>query len=324
MRFGVGLFSLQCTAMLPQHWAGAYRDMREYATLMEELGYDELWLSEHHFFYDGYCPALIPAAASVLSVTKRLRVGTGMLLLALQEPQRLAAITHDLNLRSGGRLDLGVGMGYRDIEFDGHGISRKQRLPRMLAGLDILEAEEASGGARIWMGAQLVEPVRRAGQRGHPILFSAALPVERCRTLAGIWQEGWKESGRPDAARPALGALRNIWLTEDHDERRAALDWVRASYVQYAGLGWTLPAIGEHAKADFARETDEAIQATVQTTITGSADECIDKLREFEAMGIDHIAFRLMLDGAPRPAIESQIRGLAAEVIPHLQSRVMA
>jgi len=42
MRFGVGLFSLQCTAMQPRHWTGAYRDMRELASLMEELGYDEL------------------------------------------------------------------------------------------------------------------------------------------------------------------------------------------------------------------------------------------------------------------------------------------
>ena len=64
MRFGVGLYSLQNTAMQPAHWAGAYREMREQAILMEELGYDELWLSEHHFFYDGYCPALLPACRS--------------------------------------------------------------------------------------------------------------------------------------------------------------------------------------------------------------------------------------------------------------------
>ena len=324
MRFGVGLFSLQCTAMQPRHWAGAYRDMRELAVLMEALGYDELWLSEHHFFYDGYCPALLPAAASVLSVTERLRVGTGMLLLPLYDPQRLASIATDLSVRSGGRLDLGVGMGYRDIEFDGHGVSRKQRLPRMLKGLEVLEQAEAAGGAPVWMGAQLIDPVKRAGQRGHPILFSAALPYERCVTLAKVWEEGWTESGRPADAKPALGALRNIWLTEDKREREAARDWVRASYVQYAGLGWTLPAVGDHQVQDYAEDTDKAIADTVETTITGSAEECIRQLRMFDEIGIKNIAFRLILDGEPRPALESQLRRLAEHVIPHLRDRVVA
>ncbi len=323
LRFGVGLFSLQNTAMLPSHWARAYKELREYALLMEEVGYDSLWLSEHHFFYDGYCPALLPAAASVLSVTSRLHVGTGMLLLPMQEPHRLAVVAHDLNTRSGGRLNLGVGMGYRDIEFDGHGISRKQRLPRMLRGLEVLEEEQRAGGATLWMGAQLIDPVKRAGQHGHPILFSAALPVERCRTLAGVWEEGWRESGRA-GEQPKIGALRNIWLTEDPAEREAARDWVRASYVQYAGLGWTLPAVGEHEQQDYANEPDKATEDVVATTITGSAAECVEQLREFEAMGIDHIAFRLMLDGAPRDAIQSQIRRLATEVMPHLKSPVTA
>ena len=324
MRFGVGLFGLQCTAMQPRHWAGAYRDMRELAVLIERLGYDELWLSEHHFFYDGYCPALLPAAASVLAVTDRLRVGTGMLLLPMYDPERLAAVTTDMSRRSGGRLDLGVGMGYRDIEFDGHGVSRRQRLPRMVKGLEVLEAAEAAGGPPIWMGAQLIQPVKRAGRRGHPILFSAALPFERCRTLAEVWETGWAESGRPASEKPALGALRNIWLTEDAKEREAARDWVRASYVQYAGLGWTLPAVGEHQQQDYAEETDKAIADTVETTISGSADECIRQLEQFDDIGIRHIAFRLILDGEPRPALESQLRRLANEVLPRLRDRVPA
>ena len=324
MRFGVGLFSLQCTAMQPRHWTGAYCDMRELASLIEELGYDELWLSEHHFFYDGYCPALLPAAASVLSVTERLRVGTGMLLLPMYDPARLAAVATDLAERSGGRLDLGVGMGYRDVEFDGHGVSRKQRLPRMVSGLEVLERAEAAGGPPIWMGAQLVDPVKRAGRRGHPILFSAALPFERCRTLTQVWEEGWTESGRPPAEKPALGALRNIWLTEDRKEREAARDWVRASYVQYAGLGWTLPAVGDHQQQDYAEETDKAIADTVETTITGSADECIRQLQQFDEIGIKHIAFRLILDGEPRRALESQLRRLSDLVLPRLRDKVPA
>ena len=324
MRFGVGLFSLQCTAMQPRHWTGAYRDMRELASLIEELGYDELWLSEHHFFYDGYCPALLPAAASVLSVTERLRVGTGMLLLPMYDPARLAAVATDLAERSGGRLDLGVGMGYRDVEFDGHGVSRKQRLPRMVSGLEVLERAEAAGGPPIWMGAQLVDPVKRAGRRGHRILFSAALPFERCRTLTQVWEEGWAESRRSLAEKPALGALRNIWLTEDRKEREAARDWVRASYVQYAGLGWTLPAVGDHQQQDYAEETDKAIADTVETTITGSADECIRQLQQFDEIGIKHIAFRLILDGEPRRALESQLRRLSDLVLPRLRDKVPA
>jgi len=62
----------------------------------------------------------------------------------------------------------------------------------------------------------------------------------------------------------------------------------------------------------------------VETTITGSAEECIRQLREFEAIGIHHIAFRLMLDGAPRRALEAQIRRLAKEVLPRLRDKVAA
>jgi alkanesulfonate monooxygenase SsuD/methylene tetrahydromethanopterin reductase-like flavin-dependent oxidoreductase (luciferase family) len=323
MRFGVGLFSLGNTAMMPLHWAYAYREMREHAALMEELGYDELWLSQHNFYYDGYCPALLPAAASVLSVTKRLRVGTGMLVATLQDPQRLAAVTQDLNRRSGGRLDVGMVVGYRDVEFDGHGLSRRDRGRRLVAALDAMEDAEPRGGATVWIGGQTDVAIRRAGERGHPILLSAALPVERCAYMARIHDEAWLAAGRPGGVKPGVSALRNIWVADDPAERAAGLDYVRASYVQYAGLGWTLPAVGNHDEQDYVAEMDKAIQSSVATTITGGPGEVVDQLRELEAMGMDQIAFRLMLDGAPRTAVESQIRRLASEVMPHLKE-VMA
>ncbi len=324
MRFGVGLFSLGNTAMMPLHWAYAYREMQEHAVLMEELGYHELWLSQHNFYYDGYCPALLPAAASVLSVTNRLRVGTGMLVASVHDPQRLTAVAHDVNVRSDGRLDVGMVVGYRDIEFDGHGVSRRERGRRLLTALDAMEEAERRGGATVWIGGQTDLPIRRAGARGHPILLSAALPVERCAYMAKIHEEAWVEAGQPGGVKPGVSALRNIWITEDPEERAAGLDYVRASYVQYAGLGWTLPAVGGHDEQDYVAEMGTAIQASVDTTITGGAEEVVRQLRDLEGMGMEQVAFRLMLDGAPRGAVESQLRRLAAEVLPRFTGSVVS
>jgi alkanesulfonate monooxygenase SsuD/methylene tetrahydromethanopterin reductase-like flavin-dependent oxidoreductase (luciferase family) len=324
VRFGVGLFSLGNTAMMPLHWAYAYREMREHAALMEELGFDELWLSQHNFYYDGYCPSLLPAAASVLSVTERLRVGTGMLIASLPDPQRLVTVARDLNRRSGDRLDVGMVVGYRDIEFDGHGVSRRHRGQRLLAALEAMEDAEGHGGATVWIGGQTDVAIRRAGSRAHPILLSAALPFERCAYMAQIHEEAWVQAGRPGATKPGVSALRNIWISDDPDERAAGLDYVRASYVQYAGLGWTLPAAGEHEEQDYVTEMGKAIQASVDTTITGGPDDVIRELRDLEALGMDQIVFRLMLDGAPRAAVEHQMRRLATEVLPHLQAGARA
>jgi hypothetical protein len=170
---------LQATASVPRHHARAYRDFVEDARLAEQLGYDGVWLSEHHFFYDGYCPALLPAAASVLAATTRLRVGTGMLLAPMQHPQRLADAAVDLNRRSGGRLDLGLGLGYRDLEFDGKGVPRKTRVARHRAALDAVA--ERTPAPRLWIGSATPAGVARAGARAWA---STSPPRTRCRWCA--------------------------------------------------------------------------------------------------------------------------------------------
>jgi hypothetical protein len=73
------------------------------------------------------------------------------------------------------------------------------------------------------------------------------------------------------------------------------------------------------AELDFAGNATEALRVVVDTTITGTTDEVIERLREFGNMGFQQVAFRLILDGAPRAAIEAQMKRLAADVLPRLR-----
>ncbi len=316
MRFGAGLWCLQSTATMPRHPATAYRELLEDARLLDRLGYDALWLSEHHFFYDGYCPSLPTAAASVLEVTQDLHVATGMLLAPMRSPEKLAEETALLHERSGGRFELGVALGYRDIEFDGKGVPRKERVQRRK---DVLHAvRDRAPEVPVWLGSALPEAVERAGRHAHGVLFSGANPLSLVRDLAAAHRRGY-ESSDGSRPRPRVAALRNVWVTEDAAEREAVMDWFRASYVLYAGLGWSVPQRGQTAAMDFRAELDKALDDAVDTAIIGSAEEVIDGLAEVAEAGVDDVVFRVVVEGAPQAAVHEVLHRLAEEVMPALR-----
>lgn len=318
MRFGVGLWCLQSTAATPRGHVRAYREYLEDVALADDLGYDSLWLSEHHFYYDGYCPSLLTAAAAALAVTRRLRLGTGMLLGPYQRPERVAAAAAELGHRYGGRLDVGVGLGYRDVEFDGKAVPRRERVPRLLELVHQLEAATGDGSYAVWLGAQTQSGVARAGRLGHPILLSGALPLDVVRTLAGVHHAAWVDGGRRGGTRPRVAALRNLWITDDPAEQAAVLDWQRASYVLYQGLGWTVDEGDAGAALDFTGDAQRAIDTAVATTILGDAEHVIAGLRDVAAAGVDDVVLRIAVEGAPQEAVHELMREFAARVIPVL------
>lgn len=324
MTFGVGLYCLQATAGTPRHPTVPYREVLSDARMLERLGYDGLWLSEHHFFYDGYCPALLPVAAAALAVTTRLRVGTGMLLLPLQDPVRVARLSAGVARRSGGRLDVGVGLGYRDVEFDGKGVRRQDRVARHRSGLAELERLAVPAGATIWNGSATPKGVARSGARGQGVLLSGANPLPLVRQLAAAHRAGWEGAGRPGSNRPRVAALRNVWLTDDTTEAAAVLDWQRASYVLYAGLGWSVAQQVSTEGMDFRADLDKAVGQAVATTIIGSAARVLEGLHEVREAGVDDIVFRVIIEGAPAPVVHRMLGRLADEVLPHLDEREAA
>ncbi len=317
MKVGIGLWCLQATATAPRAFTGAYRELLDDARLAERVGIDSLWLSEHHGYHDGYCPALLPAASAALAVTERLRVGTGVLLLPLHDVDRVGAAAAALTGRSGGRFDLGMGMGYRPNEFEARGLSIGDRVKRMNAGLDTLAAADP---APLWVGVTSEVAARRAGRRGLGLMISGAFSKTVVDGLIAAHREAWEGASRPDptGARgerpPPVGLLRNLWLADTPGERRQALDWVRSSYLVYAGLGWGADDTG----VDFVAQIEQSMDEVEASAIVGSTEEVADHLHHYD--DVDLVICRIGYDQPPRAALTEVIERIGTELVPAMAS----
>ena len=136
-----------------QSFEKLYRQNLEQIVWAESLGFDSVWLTEHHFCEDGYTPSPLVLAAAIGERTARMRIGTNLMLLPLADPIRLAEDAGALAILTDGRFDLGVGLGYREIEFEYFGRKLINRPSLMEEGVQILRQS--------WSGA----PVSISGKR---------------------------------------------------------------------------------------------------------------------------------------------------------------
>jgi alkanesulfonate monooxygenase SsuD/methylene tetrahydromethanopterin reductase-like flavin-dependent oxidoreductase (luciferase family) len=308
MKIGIGLWCLQSTATAPQSFTQAYQDLLADARLAEQVGIHSLWLSEHHGYYDGYCPALLPAASAALSVTETLEVGTGVLLLPLQDPERVRTAAAELNARFGDRFHLGTGMGYRPSEFEAMDLDMGNRVKRMNAGLGVLAADRPG---KLWVGVTSPAAARRAGRRGLGLFISGAFSKVVVDSLIAAHREAWEEAGQPGGSEPPVGLLRNLWLANDAVERRQALDWVRSSYLVYAGLGWGADDTG----VDFVAQIEQSMNEVEESAIVGTAEHVAEELAQYD---VDLVVCRIGYDEPPRTALTTVIERVGTELAPLL------
>ena len=126
----------------PPEWRQAsdrlYSETLDQIAWGESHGFDDVWLSEHHFIEDGYLPSILPVAAAIAARTKRIRIASGVLLMPFHNPVRLAEDIAVVDVISGGRFELGVGVGFKHEEFDGFGVPFKERGARTNQSLEII------------------------------------------------------------------------------------------------------------------------------------------------------------------------------------------
>jgi alkanesulfonate monooxygenase SsuD/methylene tetrahydromethanopterin reductase-like flavin-dependent oxidoreductase (luciferase family) len=148
------------------------------AALLEELDFDGLWVSEHHFRDYGTVPNIFTMLAYLAGRTERIRLGSGVVVLPLHDPVHVAEEAAMVDLLSGGRLDLGVGRGYQSIEFDGFGRDLSEARERFDEALDTITGlwanETYQHEGRFYRTGE-VNLLPRPVQQPHPPLYVAAV-----------------------------------------------------------------------------------------------------------------------------------------------------
>ena len=119
MKFGV-FFLLEQPEWTTQ--ARVYADVLAQAAYADDLGYDSVWLAEHHFSEYGICPSMAVLMGALAERTRRVRLGTAVTILPFNHPLRTAEEWAMVDQLSEGRLDFGVGRGYQPGEFGGFDI----------------------------------------------------------------------------------------------------------------------------------------------------------------------------------------------------------
>src|SRR4051794_9998043 len=142
MKFGL-LFRVQDppdASNLVERWQQAL----QVGQLAEEVGFDGLFLPEHHMMPDGYLSSVWPVLGALAGVTKTIELGTTVHLLPLHHPVDTAEAGAMVDVLSNGRLRLGVGMANFPQEFQLYGLNPKTQLSRFEEGIEIVQ--------RAWAG----------------------------------------------------------------------------------------------------------------------------------------------------------------------------
>jgi probable F420-dependent oxidoreductase len=341
VRIGIGLFTGQLPAGSEQTYAESYRETLDLVRLAEAVGFDSAWVSEHHGASDGYFPSLLVMLAAFAEATSHIGLGTGVILTPFHDPLRLAEDIATVDQLSGGRLTVGLGLGWREEEFRMFGLRVADRLARTTEMVQVLRLAASgerfsfhgaafdyedvrvtppaaqAGGPPIVLGGYVDAALRRAGALGDGHITDADDP-DHLRHAIALMDEGAREAGK-DPSALHLVLMQNAWVSEP------GVDWwaeVRDGVLHQLGMYEAWDAGHDTPGHDSAEPTVADEAAARAGTVGGSVDEVIRRLRPVaEAFGRRdlELVVRLHYPGMTFDTAARAVERFAQHVIPALK-----
>jgi alkanesulfonate monooxygenase SsuD/methylene tetrahydromethanopterin reductase-like flavin-dependent oxidoreductase (luciferase family) len=310
--------------------ARGYRDYVDTCVEAEALGFDSSFLVEHHFGGRGQVSASLDLLAWVAARTTTMRLGTAVIALPWHDPVLLAERAATLDLMSGGRLELGVGKGYRHSEFAGFCMPYQEAEERFEEALQVIirawtSDVRFSHDGRFWQYEDIVvEPP--TSQKPHPPIWIAAGKLDSIRSVAArgckllldqfastetvgeqlaLFRTECEARGRRFDPMD-VAVARNLYVARDAVDAQTALARLAQAHAGMVALS-RHPG-GRHRSHITAYAGTPG--ATEASALYGTSDQIATELEALRAVGVQHV---LLHAGEPT---SQTIRRFSAEIMP--------
>ena len=327
-----------------------YGEAVEQVQYAEEMGFESVWIAEHHSSRYGIFPSLMPIVTYLAARTKTIRIGTGVSVLPLHNPIFMAEESAMMDILSDGRLEFGVGRGSADYEYGNFEIDFASRDARFKEALDIIlglwttpKFTYRGEHYRVKDVTLSPSPLQRphppvfvavsrtaasvdvAVSRDLPILTSFSTPEVDNIGLFSLYEERCVAAGKaPNIDR--MPYFRFVYLSEDEKEAREypreSLTWVR----DLGGYRRTL-SHGEEINVDLdhwrrtRQEDPPSYESELETTAYfGTPDECVRRIRRLQKEhNIGYFGASMSFGSMEHSKVMRSIELFANEVMPKVR-----
>ncbi|HSL49777.1 MAG TPA: LLM class flavin-dependent oxidoreductase [Candidatus Deferrimicrobiaceae bacterium] len=322
----------------------------------EELGFDEVWLTEHHFIDYGLSVDPATLASAVASRTSRVRIGLAAAILPFHDPIRLAEQMALVDIISNGRLDVGVGRGNRPSEFSGYRVPQIESRERFDEAVQILQlawTEERFRYDGRFYRIPEVRVIPKPVQRPHPPLYQVCvspdsiegtalrgwpmlnsllyggpeqLATSRDRYVATLQKVG-RTAGEIQALLGRWGVSRQIYVAPTDAqalaEARDAEMWYQQSFARFLvpeRIEDSHPSLQPGFRAVAERLSKITWEDLVRETVAfGSPDTVARHIEQMRQMGVGQVMCWMNFGGLPEDRVRASMELFAREVMPRFR-----
>jgi alkanesulfonate monooxygenase SsuD/methylene tetrahydromethanopterin reductase-like flavin-dependent oxidoreductase (luciferase family) len=314
--------------------AAGFNDYIEYLIEAEALGYHSSFMVEHHFTGFGQVSATLNLLGWIGAKTTTLRLGTAVIVLPWHNPVLLAEQAATVDLLSGGRLDFGIGKGYRHNEFASFRIPVEEAGARFDEAVDIITKSWTSNERfsfhgkywqfddiivepptnqkphpPFWQGAGSPDSLRKVAARGHNLLLDQFASIDETMNRFNIYKAAMLANGH-DFDPSRVGVSRAFFVADTVEEKAAAID--RRMTAQRRLHAISQRPDGNNTASIMA--FSDTREANEEATLFGTPDEICRKLELLRAQGVEYI----LLNGGGTS--RQNLRRFAKEVMPHFRT----